>query len=93
MARNRTARGYERVPIGCWVTLSVHGFKIWARAGNMSGGGALIKSLFPISVRSFVEMRSRVGLLVGGAYVRHCSRKGLVYRIGVEFARPVAARF
>jgi hypothetical protein len=30
---------------------------------------------------------------VGGAYVRHCSRKGLVYRIGLEFARPVAARF
>jgi hypothetical protein len=93
MATNRTARAHERVSIGCWVTLSVHGRKIWARAANMSGAGAMIESLFPIGVRSFVEMRSRVGLLVGGAYVRHCSRKGLVYRIGLEFARPVAARF
>lgn len=62
-------------------------------AANMSGAGAMIVSLFPIAVRSFVKVRSRMGLLVGGANVRYCNRKGLVYRIGVEFSRPVAARF
>jgi hypothetical protein len=93
VAEHRTARVHERVPIRCWVTLSVHGRKIRARAADMSGAGAMIESLFPIAVRSFVEMRSRVDLLVGGAYVRYCNRKGLVYRIGVEFTRPVAARF
>ena len=93
MATNRTARELERVPVRCWVTLCVHGLKIWVRAANISGTGAMIESLFPIRERSFVEMRSRVGLLVGGGYVRYCKRKGLVYRIGVKFARPVAARF
>ena len=90
---NRIARAHDRVPIHCWVTLSVHGRKIWVRTANISGTGAMIESLFPIRVASFVEMKSRVGLLVGGAYVRYCKRKGLVYRIGVRFARPVAARF
>jgi hypothetical protein len=90
---NRVARAYDRVPIHCWVTLSVHGRKIWVRAANISGAGAMIESLFPVAARSFVEMHSRVGLLVGGAYVRYCRRKGLFYRIGVRFARPVAARY
>ena len=93
MATNRTARALERVPVRCWATLSVHGVKIWVRAANISGTGAMIESLFPIRERSFVEMKSRLGLLVGGGYVRYCKRKGLVYRIGVKFARPVAARF
>jgi hypothetical protein len=90
---NRIARAYDRVPIHCWVTLAVHGHKIWVRTANVSGAGAMLKSLFPIRERSFVEMKSRMGLLVGSAYVRYCKRKGLVYRIGVKFARPVASRF
>ncbi|HXI44331.1 MAG TPA: PilZ domain-containing protein [Bryobacteraceae bacterium] len=90
---NRVARAYDRVPIHCWVTLSVHGHKMWVRTANVSGAGAMIESLFPIREQSFVEMHSRVGLLVGGAYVRYCKRKGLFYRIGVRFARPVTARF
>jgi PilZ domain-containing protein len=90
---NRIARAYDRVPIHCWVTLAVHGRKMWVRAANISVAGAMIESLFPIRAQSFVEMKSRMGLLVGGGYVRYCKRKGLIYRIGVRFARPVAARF
>ena len=90
---NRIARAQDRVPIHCWVTLSLQGHKLWVRAANISGAGAMIESLFPVAAGSFVQMHSRVGLLVGGAYVRYCRRKGLFYRIGVRFARPVATRF
>jgi hypothetical protein len=38
-------------------------------------------------------MRSRIDLLAGQASVRYCRRQGLLYRIGLEFNKPVSARF
>jgi hypothetical protein len=34
-----------------------------------------------------------MAILAGVAHVRYCRRRGLVYRIGLEFNRPFASRF
>ena len=60
---------------------------------GLSGSGATVESLFPVAVDSKVQVRSRVTLLGGSAQVRYCTRRGLVYRIGLQFSRPLAARF
>jgi len=59
----------------------------------LSGSGATVSSLFPVAVGSNVQVRSRINILAGSAHVRHCRRRGLFYRIGIEFSRPFAARF
>jgi len=92
--RNASSRSCERVPVRCWLTILASSRKILARAVNISGSGAMIRSLFPIVPGSFVKVRGRrVELLGGDAYVRYCERQGWTYVIGVEFARPFNKRF
>jgi hypothetical protein len=93
MLAHPNPRAQERFRIRCWLTISVRRWKLLARAVDMSASGAMIESLFPVSVGSFVRMRSQVNLLGGGAYVRHCERRGWRYRIGLQFGYPVTARF
>jgi len=88
-----TPRSADRYRIRCWLTLSVNHRRIPARAIDLSGSGATVSSLFPVAVGSNVQIRSRISLLAGSAQVRYCRRRGLVYRIGLEFSRPFAARF
>jgi hypothetical protein len=93
MMTHSTPRTYERFRIRCWLTISVDHWRLWARAVDMSGSGALVESLLPVAVGSAVRIRSRVSLLGGQAHVRFCERRGWRYRIGLEFRRPLAARF
>ena len=93
MMAHHIPRVQERFHIRCWLTISVRRWKLLARAVDMSVSGAMIESLFPVAVGSFVRMRSGVNLLGGGAYVRHCERRGCVYRIGIQFGYPLTARF
>ena len=93
MLTHSTPRTYERFRVRCWLTISVNHRKLWARALDMSGSGALVESLFPVAVGSDVRIKSRVSLLGGKAHVRFCERRGWKYRIGLEFCRPLAARF
>ena len=86
-------RSQDRFRIRCWLTISVRRWKLLARAVDMSASGAMIVSLFPVAVGSFVRMRSGVNLLGGGALVRRCERRGWLYRIGLQFASPLTARF
>ena len=86
-------RSAERYRVRCWLTLCVNHRRILTRAVNLSGSGATVSSLFPIAVGSYVRIRSSISLLAGSARVRYCRRHGLVYRIGLEFSRPFAARF
>jgi hypothetical protein len=44
--------------------------------------------LQPIRIGSRVCIVRWDGLLVGTMYVRHCSRRGLGFKIGLEFATP-----
>ena len=40
-----------------------------------------------------VEFPGGDGLLVGTMYVRHCTRRGLGFKIGLEFVTPFSERF
>jgi hypothetical protein len=61
---------------------------------NISGGGALVLSYRPLPVGSFVRIRDRnLFFLAGCARVRHCTRCGFAYLIGMKFDSEIAARF
>jgi len=50
----------------------------------------MVKSLRPLSAGSIVYVRSQqLHFLVGWARVRHCRRAGWIYRIGLEFRKPL----
>lgn len=59
----------------------------------MNGSGAAVMSLSPVAVGANVLVRSHIDILAGNAEVRYCKRRGLAYRIGLQFSRPLAARF
>jgi len=63
---------------------------------DISETGAGLQILGPVQVRSFVTLYADKLGLHGRASVRHCSRQGMKYRIGVEFTggmrwKPVEA--
>jgi hypothetical protein len=61
---------------------------------NISGGGALVMSYRPLPFGSFVRIRDRnLFFLAGCGRVRHCTRWGFVYLIGLKFDSEIAARF
>jgi hypothetical protein len=61
---------------------------------NISGGGALVMSYRPLPVGSFVRIRdANLFFLAGCGRVRHCTRWGFLYLIGLKFDSEIAARF
>jgi len=56
------------------------------RTLDISGTGVLVESLLPIKIAAVVSVwATDVPMLCGIATVRHCARRGLAYRIGLEF--------
>ena len=88
-----------RLPMRYRVTLTFQDPKgrsrsVTAKAIDMSGAGTLMETSNPIDVGTLVYVRcSENSLIAGGAYVRHCTRRGWKYRIGLEFHTPVRQRF
>jgi len=93
MVTHHTPRAYERFRVRCWLTLDVNQRKVRVRAIEMSAAGAAVMSLSPVAVGANVMVRSHIELLAGNAEVRYCKKRGLAYRIGLQFSRPLAARF
>ena len=61
---------------------------------NLSGGGALVLAFRPLPVGSPVRIRDASLFLVSGsARVRHCTRCGFAYLIGMKFDSGIADRF
>lgn len=61
---------------------------------NLSGGGALVLSYRALPVGAFVRIRAtNLYFLAGCGRVRHCTRWGFVYLIGLKFDSEIAARF
>jgi hypothetical protein len=80
--------------VRCWVRASAYRKVVWARAVEMSGSGVTLESILPFRTGSFVTLRSKsLNLLAGCAHVRHCTRSGWKFRIGLSFDTPVTARF
>ena len=64
------------------------------RTLNVSGSGMLVQSILPIKIGSVVRIRANmVPMFNGDALIRHCSRSGLIYKIGLEFDAPLHDRF
>jgi len=87
----------ERVPMRCSVSIfrrndtgRIKG--ISARVLDISSSGALIRAWQPIRIDSYIRIRGNE-LLTGMAQVRHCTRKGLGFRIGLEFTTALPKRF
>ena len=61
---------------------------------DVSATGVLVESLLPIKIGSVVRVRATdVPMLCGIATVRYCARRGLTYRISLEFEAPFNRRF
>ena len=61
---------------------------------NISRDGALVLAFRPLPVGSFVRIRDASLFLVSGdARVRHCTRCGFAYLIGLKFDSEMAAGF
>jgi hypothetical protein len=61
---------------------------------NISGGGALVLSFRPLPVGSVVRIRNaNLFFLADCAGVRHCTRCGFAYLIGLKFDSEIAAQF
>jgi len=66
--------------------------------GYKTGMGACVlnrcRHYRPLPVGSFVRIRDRnLFFLAGCGRVRHCTRRGFVYLIGMKFDSEIAARF
>src|SRR5205823_7895167 len=70
------------------------GRRIMVRTLNVSGSGMLVQSVLPIKIGSTVRVQANmVPMFNGDALVRHCVRRGLAYKIGLEFDAPLRDRF
>jgi hypothetical protein len=90
-------RGDKRISLRCPISLSQTSDggrvrSICAHALDISSSGALIHASRPMSIDADVRIRGNE-LLVGAAQVRHCSRQGFGFRIGLEFATDLTKRF
>jgi len=90
-------RVYERISLCCPISLSQttdsgRVTSISAQALDISSSGALIHASRPMSIDADVRIRGNE-LLVGAAQVRHCSRQGYGFRIGLEFVTDLTKRF
>lgn len=63
------------------------------RVVDMSGSGVMIQCGVAIDPGSFVYLRTPELGMTGSAYVRRCDALLFSYRIGLQFAAPLAARF
>lgn len=57
-----------------------------AKCVDISQSGMQIESPDAIEVRSYITFRDERSKMSGSGSVRYCFRKGLKYRIGVEFS-------
>jgi hypothetical protein len=89
---------FHGLKIQCRVTLSWedaegHTCSMRVRGLDMSRLGARVESSEPMAPGTFVFLQAPELKLMGGAVVKHCSRRGFNYRIGVEFRNPLTKCF
>ena len=66
---------------------------IQGRGVDMSRLGARIETGDPVAPGSFVFIQVQELSLMGGAVVKYCVRRGLKYKIGLEFRNPLTKCF
>jgi hypothetical protein len=91
---DREARKHPRIAYGAPITISWEdaiGAPKYARGSlaDISQGGLRIEVLANVSVRTYVSLRTERLNLSGSATVRHVTRTGAKYRIGLELSQPL----
>lgn len=91
-------RRWNRIPTRCWLRVAYQRSSgddrvVRCRALDVNASGAMIQALQPIPVGSRVRIVGGNGFLVGATCVRHCSRRGWGFKIGLEFSMPFGKRF
>jgi PilZ domain len=87
-------RSHDRFRMRCRVQIAALGKNLRARVLEISGAGVTVEAFSPIPAGAEVSMQSKeVHVLIGGASVRHCTKQGWKYRIGLELKHPFASRF
>ena len=91
-------RRWNRIQTRCWLRVSYQppigdDRVVRGRALDVNASGAMIRAFQPIPIGSRVRIVGGNGFLVGAMYVRHCSRRGWGFKIGLEFSMPFGKRF
>ena len=63
------------------------------RLMDISAEGMQVESLYPMPLRHVVQFQFEGVLFEGSASVRSCVRKGIKYRLGLEFCGGLRWRF
>ncbi|MDZ4799114.1 MAG: PilZ domain-containing protein [Bryobacteraceae bacterium] len=90
-----TGRKLDRIPKCCTVSISweasLGGAPMFARAKtvDISTTGMQIELPTQIPVNAAVNVRCDELRISGRGMVRHCTRKGPRFRVGVEFTMPI----
>ena len=72
-----------------WEDSAGHRCTARGKAIDRSNSGLMLETTEAIETRTFVQVQVERYGLVGMARVRHCTRKGLGYIVGLEFAQDV----
>lgn len=75
----------EEILLG-WTDSQGHLHQVRGKCLDISEFGLQIESMEPVAVRTYVLVKSRKLGIDGSASVRHCTRKGIRYRLGLEFS-------
>jgi PilZ domain-containing protein len=94
----KESRVHGRFKIKCPIKLSWHDpagktFSVKARGVDMSTVGARVESPEPLVPGSFTYLQVPDLKLMGSALVRYCIKRGLGYRIGLEFRSPLTKTY
>lgn len=94
----KESRVHGRFKIKCPIRLSWHDaagktFSVKARGVDMSNVGARVESPEPLAPGSFTYLQVPDLKLMGSALVRYCIKRGLSYRIGLEFRSPLTRTY
>jgi hypothetical protein len=89
LRRFRDHSAYEIV----WLDEGGRSHAVTGRGRDLSTTGAAIETPYRLALNSLVSLLSNQYQLTGSAYVRHCTRKGRSYIIGLEFKGPLVRSF
>jgi hypothetical protein len=64
-----------------------------ARAVDVSKSGVLVQSEEPVAIGTVVYLQTANFTILGKASVRHCTQKGLKYKIGLYVPDPLTRGF
>jgi hypothetical protein len=88
LIRSGERKLYNGVVFLSWQDRQGENRSVRGRCVDISPSGAKVQTTEPLEVRSTVSVRGENHGFFGTATVRHCSRVGAKYMVGLEFSAP-----